>query len=152
LPEAQDATAGLSDEDAVPDVQANPIAKTGDLFLLGNHRLMLAASLVRQMEGHQHQAQGFFFKLIGEAALLMDDSQRKSILQRSRLAQMDASREQFVNRICEMVLSLNPRHSGLQHANPVLEAQRAIKQSYVRAMPVFRHPLIVEAVERAAES
>jgi DNA modification methylase len=40
LLEAQDANAGLSDEDAVPDVQPNPIAKTGDLFLLGNHRLI----------------------------------------------------------------------------------------------------------------
>jgi hypothetical protein len=40
LLEAQDANAGLSDEDAVPEVQPNPIAKTGDLFLLGNHRLI----------------------------------------------------------------------------------------------------------------
>jgi DNA modification methylase len=35
----QDAAAGLTDEDAVPEVQQNPVAKTGDLFILGNHRL-----------------------------------------------------------------------------------------------------------------
>jgi len=95
---------------------------------------VLAASLVRQMEGHQQREQGFFFKLIGEAALLMDDSQRKQFF--SDLARMDASPEQYVNRICEMVLNLNPDHSGLQHAHQVLESQRAIKQSYLTLIAV----------------
>jgi hypothetical protein len=37
LLEAQDAAPGLTDEDAVPDVQPEPVARLGDLFVLGNH-------------------------------------------------------------------------------------------------------------------
>jgi DNA modification methylase len=40
LHEAQDAAPGLADEDAVPDVQSDPVAKSGDMFILGNHRLI----------------------------------------------------------------------------------------------------------------
>ncbi len=40
LLEAQDAFPGLTDEDAVPDVQPEPVTRLGDLFLLGNHRLI----------------------------------------------------------------------------------------------------------------
>jgi ParB-like chromosome segregation protein Spo0J len=37
---AQEAYPGLADEDAVLEPPANPISKTGDLFLLGDHRLI----------------------------------------------------------------------------------------------------------------
>jgi len=40
LLEAQEAAPGLVDEDAVPDVQPDPVARTGDLFVLGNHRVI----------------------------------------------------------------------------------------------------------------
>ena len=40
LLEAQDAAPGLVDEDAVPEVQAEPVARPGDLFILGEHRLI----------------------------------------------------------------------------------------------------------------
>src|SRR5271168_3896573 len=40
LLEAQDAAPGLTDEDSVPDVQQDPVAKLGDLFVLGNHRVI----------------------------------------------------------------------------------------------------------------
>lgn len=40
LLEAQDNAPGLFDEDAVPEVQPNPVAKAGDLFVLGNHRMI----------------------------------------------------------------------------------------------------------------
>src|SRR6266699_3580576 len=40
LLEAQDAAPGLTDEDAVPEVQPDPVARTGDLFILGDHRLI----------------------------------------------------------------------------------------------------------------
>jgi ParB-like chromosome segregation protein Spo0J len=40
-------TAGLTDEDAVPDVPENPVTVLGDVWLLGNHRLMCGDS-------HQH--------------------------------------------------------------------------------------------------
>jgi DNA modification methylase len=36
--------AGLTDEDAVPEVQAEPISKLGDVWLLGKHRLMCGDS------------------------------------------------------------------------------------------------------------
>lgn len=35
---------GLTDEDAVPEVQAEPISKLGDVWLLGKHRLMCGDS------------------------------------------------------------------------------------------------------------
>lgn len=35
---------GLTDEDAVPEVQAEPVSKLGDVWLLGKHRLMCGDS------------------------------------------------------------------------------------------------------------
>jgi DNA modification methylase len=35
---------GLTDEDAVPDVPVEPITKLGDIYILGNHRLMCGDS------------------------------------------------------------------------------------------------------------
>jgi hypothetical protein len=40
LLEAQDAAPGLVDEDAVPEVQQEPVAKLGDVFVLGSHRVI----------------------------------------------------------------------------------------------------------------
>src|SRR5580700_12091674 len=40
LLEAQDAAPGLVDEDAVPDVQPELVARLGDLFVLGDHRVI----------------------------------------------------------------------------------------------------------------
>jgi hypothetical protein len=40
LLEAQDAAPFLTDDDAVPDVQPEPVARPGDVFVLGNHRVM----------------------------------------------------------------------------------------------------------------
>ena len=40
LLEAQETAAGLTDEDSVPEVQPDPVAQPGDLFILGNHRLI----------------------------------------------------------------------------------------------------------------
>ena len=40
LLEAQDAAPGLIDEDAVPEVQPEPVARLGDVFILGNHRVI----------------------------------------------------------------------------------------------------------------
>ena len=55
LLEAQDAAPGLTDEDAVPEVQLEPVAKLGDLFVLGNHRVICGdctqADVVARMLG-----------------------------------------------------------------------------------------------------
>ena len=40
LLEAQENASVLADEDSIPEVQPNPIARPGDLFVLGNHRLI----------------------------------------------------------------------------------------------------------------
>ncbi len=40
LLEAQDNAPGLTDADAVPEAQADPVSIPGDLWLLGNHRLI----------------------------------------------------------------------------------------------------------------
>jgi hypothetical protein len=41
---AQDATDGLCDEDAAPQVPQTPTSKAGDLWLLGRHRLLCGDS------------------------------------------------------------------------------------------------------------
>ncbi|HEY4359590.1 MAG TPA: site-specific DNA-methyltransferase [Bryobacteraceae bacterium] len=38
---AQDATPGLTDEDAVPDLPTTPVSAAGDLWILGNHKLLV---------------------------------------------------------------------------------------------------------------
>ena len=38
---AQDAAEGLNDEDAVPELQETPISVLGDLWILGDHRLLV---------------------------------------------------------------------------------------------------------------
>src|SRR5580658_5346633 len=40
LLEAQDNASGLTDEDSVPEVQPEPVARLGDLFVLGHHRII----------------------------------------------------------------------------------------------------------------
>jgi DNA modification methylase len=54
---AQDATEGLTDEDAVPDLPAAPISVAGDLWRLGSHVLLVGdatnkADVARLMDGH----------------------------------------------------------------------------------------------------
>lgn len=44
---AQDAAEGLTDEDAVPDLPETPISVAGDLWLLGDHRLLVGDTAVR---------------------------------------------------------------------------------------------------------
>lgn len=51
-------TEGLTDEDAVPDVPDEPKTKLGDIYILGNHRLMCGDStsitdVERLMDGHK---------------------------------------------------------------------------------------------------
>src|SRR6266550_1641711 len=41
---AQDATDGLTDEDAVPELPQTPVSVTGDLWVLGNHKLLVGDS------------------------------------------------------------------------------------------------------------
>lgn len=38
---AQDTTEGLTDEDAVPELPNEPVSRVGDLFLLGDHKLLV---------------------------------------------------------------------------------------------------------------
>lgn len=42
--EVTEITEGLTDEDAVPDVPEEPVSKLGDIWVLGNHRLMCGDS------------------------------------------------------------------------------------------------------------
>ncbi len=42
----EDSSAGLTDEDAVPEAPADPVTKPGDIYVLGNHRLLCGDSTV----------------------------------------------------------------------------------------------------------
>jgi hypothetical protein len=44
LKDPEQLTEGLTDEDAVPEVPIEPITKVGDVYILGNHRLMCGDS------------------------------------------------------------------------------------------------------------
>ena len=44
MPDTTEATEGLTDEDAVPEPPAEPVTVLGDVWLLGNHRLMCGDS------------------------------------------------------------------------------------------------------------
>src|SRR3984885_12808719 len=65
LLEAQENAPGLTDADAVPETQADPVSKSGDLWLLGNHRLICGDCTQPQVAG----------RLLGEATpqLLVTD-------------------------------------------------------------------------------
>jgi DNA modification methylase len=41
---AQDASAGLTDEDAIPELPRTPVSKVGDLWVLGDHKLLVGDS------------------------------------------------------------------------------------------------------------
>src|ERR1700683_4013255 len=45
---ARDATDGLTDEDAVPALPETPVSRTGDLWLLGDHRLLVGDATTRE--------------------------------------------------------------------------------------------------------
>ena len=45
---AQDATEGLTDEDAVPALPETPVSAAGDLWILGNHKLLAGDATVRE--------------------------------------------------------------------------------------------------------
>ncbi len=45
---AQDAVAGLTDEDAVPELPQTPISEAGDLWILGNHKLLVGDATVHE--------------------------------------------------------------------------------------------------------
>src|SRR5579862_901293 len=47
LLEAQDAAEGLTDEDAVPELTETPISASGDLWILGDHRLAVGDAIVQ---------------------------------------------------------------------------------------------------------
>jgi len=44
LKDPEQLTEGLTDEDAVPEVPVDPVTKIGDIYILGNHRLMCGDS------------------------------------------------------------------------------------------------------------
>ena len=53
---AQDASEGLTDEDSIPELPETPVCEAGDLWILGDHRLLVADatrgdSVVRLMAG-----------------------------------------------------------------------------------------------------
>lgn len=61
LQEATQIEDGLTDEDAVPEVAADPVTKPGDIWLLGKHRLMCGdsgsvESIDRLLDGQQINA------------------------------------------------------------------------------------------------
>lgn len=68
-PEAVDGTDGLTDEEDVPDIQADPATKPGDVWILGRHRLMCGDSTGADVDVAVRRWQSF----TGKAATLEGD-------------------------------------------------------------------------------
>ena len=53
-------TTGLTEDDAVPDVPTDPVSKTGDVWVLGQHRLLCGDSTVPILYGWKEGAKHFW--------------------------------------------------------------------------------------------
>ena len=100
---------GLTDEDAVPDVPVEPKTKLGDIYILGNHRLMCGDStsidaVEKLMDGNS-------------VDLLFTDppynvgfngrSGKHDVIKNDNLS--DADFETFIHEVCNTIKVINPK-------------------------------------------
>jgi DNA modification methylase len=102
-------TEGLTDEDAVPDVPDEPKTKLGDIYILGNHRLMCGDStsvdaVEKLMDGNL-------------ADLIFTDppynvgfngrSGKHEVIKNDNLSESDF--ETFIGEVCNTIKAINPK-------------------------------------------
>ena len=102
-------TEGLTDEDAVPDVPEEPKTKVGDIYILGNHRLMCGDStsidaVDKLMDGN---AVDLIFTDPPYNVGFNGRSGKHDVIKNDNLSESDF--ETFIGEVCNTIKAINPK-------------------------------------------
>jgi DNA modification methylase len=102
-------TDGLTDEDAVPDVPDEPITKLGDIYQLGNHRLMCGDStsidaVEKLMDGN---AVDLIFTDPPYNVAFNGRSGKHDVIMNDNLSESDFG--SFIDEVCNTIKAINPK-------------------------------------------
>lgn len=99
---------GLTDEDAVPEIPEEPISKEGDIWILGNHRVMCGDSTsidaVERLMGGNHVDMIFTDPPYNVA--FNGRSGKHDVIKNDNLS--DADFEQFIENVTQTIKTINP--------------------------------------------
>lgn len=100
---------GLTDEDAVPDVPEEPVTKLGDVWILGNHRLMCGDStsidaVERLMDG---QKADMVFTDPPYNVAFNGRSGKHDVIKNDDLSEQEFNK--FITEICNTIKAVNPK-------------------------------------------
>jgi DNA modification methylase len=100
---------GLTDEDAVPDVPVEPKTKVGDIYILGNHRLMCGDStsidaVDKLMDGNSVD---LIFTDPPYNVGFNGRSGKHEVIKNDNLSESDF--ETFIGEICNTIKAINPK-------------------------------------------
>lgn len=102
-------TEGLTDEDAVPDVPEEPKTKLGDIYILGNHRLMCGDStsitdVEKLMDGNPVD---LIFTDPPYNVAFNGRSGKHDVIKNDNLSESDFA--VFIDEVCNTIKALNPK-------------------------------------------
>ena len=102
-------TEGLTDEDAVPDVPDEPKTKLGDIYILGNHRLMCGDStsidaVEKLMDGNSVD---LIFTDPPYNVGFNGRSGKHDVIKNDNLSESDF--ETFIGEVCNTIQAINPK-------------------------------------------
>lgn len=102
-------TEGLTDEDAVPDVPEEPKTKLGDIYQLGNHRLMCGDStsidaVEKLMNGNQVD---LIFTDPPYNVAFNGRSGKHDVIKNDNLSESDFAT--FITEVCNTIKAINPK-------------------------------------------
>ena len=102
-------TEGLTDEDAVPDVPEEPKTKVGDIYILGNHRLMCGDStsidaVEKLMDG---TAVDLIFTDPPYNVGFNGRSGKHEVIKNDNLSESDFAT--FIEEVCNTIKAINPK-------------------------------------------
>ena len=102
-------TEGLTDEDAVPDVPEKPKTKPGDIYILGNHRLMCGDStsidaVNKLMDGNSVD---LLFTDPPYNVAFNGRSGKHDVIKNDNLSESDF--ESFIGEVCNTIKAIDPK-------------------------------------------
>ncbi len=100
---------GLTDEDAVPDVPIEPKTKLGDIYILGNHRLMCGDStsitdVEKLMDGNKAD---MVFTDPPYNVAFKGRSGKRDVIKNDNLSESDF--EAFIGELCNTIKAIDPK-------------------------------------------
>jgi len=107
LPEVEIIPEG--DEDAVPELKPDPIAKRGDIWLLGNHRLMCGDStMIDDVEKLMNSEKAdMVFTDPPYNVAFNGRSGKHDVIKNDKLSKEDFS--DFIREVCQVIRTVNPK-------------------------------------------